>query len=65
MQTPQANSFICTWEQTSSLFDWDLLAFQTYFSFHSPFPPSSYAPFEKLTPKLTEYEPCFAMSKES
>ena len=53
MQTPQANSFVCTWEQTSSLFDWDLLAFQTYFCFHSPFPPSSDAPFKKLTPKLS------------
>ena len=35
LQTPQANSFVCTWEQTSSLLIGicRLLAFQTYFCF--------------------------------
>ena len=49
LQTPQANSFVCTWEQTSSL----LTGICYYFCFHSPLSPSSNALFKKLTPKLS------------
>ena len=41
------------------------VSFSNLFLFSFPLSPSSDAPFKKLTPKLTECEPCFATSKES